>query len=130
MRIPVEYTYPEEFGDAEAVYCFEPHEVFILAAGTACIAERLHPGMRFHVKGGGLATVTRVGKPIPWPEQNPVPDKHGLVRRRVLGKIKHVGHVVVDVVAAGQKVTTTPDHSFRLSTGEWVQAAKLRPAIS
>lgn len=126
MRVGIDYTYAEAYGLAEVGYLFEVGKTVLLAAGGACRIEHLKPGIQFQLKQGGFGSVTKVDPPIPWPAINPARDKNGNIARRILGTIKHVGYVVVDVVVGGQAITTTPDHRFRLNRGEWVPAAQLR----
>jgi hypothetical protein len=127
MRVPVEYTYPEAFGHAEVTYCFEVGKLVQLATGGACRIEQVSIGTKFELQGGGIATVTKVKPLIPWPEQNPKPDGHGNVRRRVVGTVKHTGAIVIDVTVGSNTLTTTPEHLFwSASRKTWVAAKSLK----
>jgi hypothetical protein len=82
--------------------------------------------MRFHLDNGAVATVTAVKPPKVWPPPPPEPDEHGNYLRRVIGRIKRVGFMVLDLVYGDQTITTTPGHLYySLDRRGWVGAEAL-----
>lgn len=127
-RIPIHYTYAEPFGDAECVYCFPVDQLFLLEDGRAIPAERLQAGIRFRLDDGSHGTVTAVEPPKVWGPPSRTPNRDGNYARRVLGRVKHKGYVVLDVTFSGTTVTTTPNHLFySASRGAWVPVGSMRP---
>jgi SEC-C motif len=111
-RIPIHYTYAEPFGDAECVYCFPVEQLFLLEDGSVLPAAWLQPGMQFRLEDDTWGTVTAVKPPRVWEPPSRTPNRDGNYARRVLGRVKHKGYVVLDVTFGGTTVTTTPNHLF------------------
>jgi hypothetical protein len=127
-RIPVHYTYPEPFGEAECVYCFPVEQLFLLADGSVIPAEWLRQGMRFRLEDGSQGAVAAIEPPRVWEPPSRIPNRDGNYARRVLGRVKHKGYVVLDVTFGGTTVTTTPNHLFySASRGAWVPVGSMRP---
>jgi hypothetical protein len=125
-RVSIGYTFPEPFGHAEVGYSFEVGLLVPLESGYVVPVERLQPGMRFVLDNGAIGTVTEVGQPKVWEPPPPEPDADGNYVRRVLGRIKHTGFMVLDLSFAGQTITTTPGHLFySLDRRGWVGAETL-----
>jgi hypothetical protein len=126
-RVPVDYTFPEPFGHAEVSYCFEVSRLAQLESGHVVTVERLQPGMRFILDDGSVATVTAVGTPEVWEPPPSEPNEDGNYLRRVLGRIKRTGFVVLDLFFGDQTITTTPGHLFySLDRKGWAGAVELR----
>ncbi len=127
-RIPIHYTYAEPFGEAECVYCFPVEQLFLLEDGSVIPAVWLQPGMRFRLEDGAHGTVTAVEPPRVWEPPSRIPNRDGNYARRVLGRVKHKGYVVLDVTFGGTTVTTTPNHLFySASRGAWVPVGSMCP---
>jgi hypothetical protein len=127
-RIPIHYTYSEPFGEAECVYCFPVEQLFLLEDGSAIPAEWLQPGMRFRLDDGSQGTVTAVEPPRVWEPPSRIPNRDGNYARRVLGRVKHKGYVVLDVTFGGTTITTTPNHLFySANRGAWVPVGSMHP---
>jgi SEC-C motif/Pretoxin HINT domain len=127
-RIPIHYTYAEPFGDAECVYCFPVEQLFLLEDGSVLPAAWLQPGMQFRLEDDTWGTVTAVKPPRVWEPPSRTPNRDGNYARRVLGRVKHKGYVVLDVTFGGTTVTTTPNHLFySANRGEWVPIGSMRP---
>ena len=125
-RVSVDYTFPEPFGNAEVNFCFEVGRLAQLEGGFVVTVERLQPGMRFILDNGAVATVTAVGTPKVWEPPPAEPDEDGNYQRRVIGRIKHTGFMVLDLTFGGLTVTTTPGHLFySLDRRGWVGAETL-----
>ncbi len=125
-RVSVDYTFSEEFGQAEVNYCFEIGRLIPLVGGYVLPVERLQPGMQFHLDNGAVATVTSVKPPKEWPPPPPEPDADGNYLRRVIGRIKRTGFMVLDLSFGGQTITTTPGHLiYSLDRRGWVGADAL-----
>lgn len=125
-RVPVDYTFPEPFGHAEVSYSFEAGLLVPLEGGYVVPVERLQPGMQFMLDNGAVGTVTDVGQPKVCEPPPAEPDADGNYARRVLGRIKHTGFMVLDLSFAGLTVTTTPGHLFySLDRRGWVGAEVL-----
>jgi hypothetical protein len=126
-RIPVHYTYPEPFGEAECVYCFPVEQIIPLTNGGAVPAEWLVPGMKFRMEDGIYGTITAVEAPRVWEPPPRAPDQNGNFPRRALGTVKHKGIMVIDVTFGGQTVTTTPDHLlWSASRDAWVPVGSMK----
>ncbi|WP_165069916.1 polymorphic toxin-type HINT domain-containing protein [Paludisphaera rhizosphaerae] len=125
--IGVDYTFDELFGRAEVRYCFPSGQLVILDDGFVLPVERLEPGMRMRLEDGHIATITNVDEPRTWDPPSRTPDSDGRYARRVLGKIKRTGFVVLDLAVGGQTITTTPGHPFwSVDRGDWIAAGALR----
>jgi hypothetical protein len=126
MRVPIDYTYPEAYGNAYVSYSFPVGKLVRLASGGVCRIETLRAGMQFELEGGGFADVTDVRPLRPWPKRDPVPDANGNVLRRVLGTVKHTGAVVVEMRIGSTTLTTTPDHLFwSVTRNNWIPVKEL-----
>jgi hypothetical protein len=124
MRVPVHYTYPEAFGNAQVTYCFPLGKFVGLASGGVRRIERVTAGTKFKLEGGGIATVTAVEPLMPWPEEH---KDDGKRQRRVIGTVKHTGAIVLDVIVGQTTLTTTPGHLFwSVTRNEWVPAKSLK----
>jgi hypothetical protein len=90
--------------------------------------EDLKPGMRFRLEDGNTATVTKVEEPKVWEAPSNQHDGNGNYLRRVVGRIKRIGFVVLDLRVGGEVITTTPGHPFwSISREAWVGAGELHP---
>jgi hypothetical protein len=126
-RVSVDYNFSDPFGRAEVNYCFEIGRLIPLVGGYVLPVERLQPGMQFHLDNGATATVTAVAPPKVWEPPPSEPNEDGNYLRRVIGRIKSTGFMVLDLIFGGQTVTTTPGHLFySLDRRGWVGAADLR----
>ncbi len=125
--VSVYYNYAEPYGQAEAFFTFEIGTFFRLATGGICRVENLSVGAALQMEDGGFCLVTKVGVPRVLPRSRAVPGQDGLKHCQIIGTVKHIGNVVIDVRASGGHVsTTTPDHLYWSETrGGWVQAARL-----
>jgi hypothetical protein len=70
--------------------------------------------MRLRLEDGSEGTVTVVEPPLVWEPPSRAPDRNGNYPRRVLGRVKHKGYLVLDVTFGDTTVTTTPNHLFWL----------------
>lgn len=127
-RVAIEYTFDEPFGKSEATYCFPVGQLVALENDFVLRVERLKPGMRFKLEDGSIGLVTKVEPPKMWEPPSETVHEGGLKERRVLGTIKHVGFMVLDLRIAGEIITTSPGHLFKsASRNQWVQANDLYP---
>jgi hypothetical protein len=84
--------------------------------------------MRFRLGDGAHGTITAVEPPRVWGPPSRAPNRDGNYARRVLGRVKHKGYVVLDVSFGGTTVTSTPNHLFySASRGAWVPVGSMRP---
>jgi len=122
----VDYVFSEEFGQAEVNYCFEVGRLIPLDGGFVVPVERLQAGMRFLLDNGSVATVTAVEPPKVWEPPPSEPNEDGNYLRRVIGRVKRTGFMVLDLYFGGQTITTTPGHLFySLDRRGWVGADAL-----
>lgn len=127
-RVAIDYTFDEPFGRAEATYCFPVGQLVALENDFVLRVERLKPGMRFKLEDGSIGLVTKAEPPKMWEPPSEMVHEGGLKERRVLGTIKHVGFMVLDLRIAGEVITTSPGHLFKsASRSQWVQANELYP---
>ena len=125
-RVSVDYVFSEEFGQAEVNYCFEVGRLIPLDGGFVVPVERLQAGMRFLLDNGSVATVTAVEPPKVWEPPPSEPNEDGNYLRRVIGRVKRTGFIVLDLYFGGQTITTTPGHLFySLDRRGWVGADAL-----
>lgn len=125
-RVSVDYVFAEEFGQAEVNFCFEVGLLVPLVGGYVVSVERLQPGMQFHLDNGAIATVVAVKPPKVWPSPPAEPDEHGNYARRMIGRIKRTGFMVLDLSFGSQTITTTPGHLiYSLDRRGWVEADEL-----
>ena len=125
-RVSVDYTFSEEFGQAEVNFCFEVGHLFPLVSGYVVPVEKVEPGMQFHLDNGAIATVTAVRPPKVWEPPPSEPNEDGNYLRRVIGRIKRTGFMVLDLMFSGETITTTPGHLFySLDRRGWVGAEAL-----
>lgn len=96
-RVSVDYTFSDPFGRAEVNYCFEIGRLIPLVWGYVIPVERLQPGMQFQLDNGANATVTAVGTPKVWEPPPSEPDEYDNYQRRVIGRIKSTGFMVLDL---------------------------------
>ncbi len=128
QRVGIDYTFPEQFGRANVWYFFPVGRLVVLDGGLVLPVERLEAGIRFVMQRGEIATVTAVEPPKWWEPPSDRPVSSHRYERRVIGKVEHIGNVVIDLTLLGQTVTTTPDHLFRSATrNAYVPAGELRP---
>jgi hypothetical protein len=126
-RVSVDYTFSEPFGQAEVNYCFEVGHLFPLVGGYVVPVEKVEPGMQFHLDNGAIATVMAVRPPKVWEPPPSEPNEDGNYLRRVIGRIKRTGFMVLDLFFGGQTITTTPGHLFySLDRRGWVGAEALQ----
>ncbi|MFO0808887.1 MAG: SEC-C metal-binding domain-containing protein [Gemmataceae bacterium] len=125
-EVVVTYTCPEMFGLAEARMVFDADEEFQLLNGRPVSVLDLFRGMQVVMHDGTIGTI--VGNPerryeIPVP---PLPDENGLWTSRVMGRVKHTAHEVVEFRWAGQMVRVTPGHAvWSASRRGWIGAHEL-----
>ncbi len=125
-EVVVTYTYPEMFGFAEAKMVFDADEAFELADGRPVAVLDLFRGMSARMADGSVGTI--LGNPqrrydIPVP---PLPDENGLWSSRVVGRVKHTAHEIVEFRWAGEMVRVTPGHAvWSQSRCGWVGAHEL-----
>ncbi len=127
VRVGVEYVFDEPFGKAYVSYSFSVRRAIVLESGGMTWVEFLQPGMRFKLEDGGVATVTKVEAPkIVMPPEDRTYEG-GAKAKRVLGTIKRIGFVVLDLIAGNQTITTSPGHLFySLTRRGWVGAGELQ----
>lgn len=125
-RVWVEYTFPEQFGDANIGYSFPVDRAIVLEGGTVTTAAKLTVGARFIMQHGEIATVKSVDPPEWWePPSDRFIDGH-LRANRVVGKSERIGNAVIDLSFGGQTITTTPGHLFySASRRKYVPAEQL-----
>jgi hypothetical protein len=126
-EVVVTYTYPEMFGQAEARIVFDADERFLLVDGRKVSVLELHHGMSVVMADGSVGTL--IGSPerrydIPVP---PLPVENGLWTSRVVGRVKHTAHEVIEFGWGGQTVKVTPGHEvWSADRRGWVWAYELR----
>ncbi len=126
-RVAIDYQFSDRFGRGEVTYCFEVGRLVPLVGGYVVLVERLQPGMVFHLDNGAIATVTAAEPPVIWEPPPSLPDENGNYQRRVIGRIKSTGFMVLDLIFGEQTVTTTPGHLFySRDRGGWARADALR----
>jgi SEC-C motif len=111
VEVGLDYTYPEQFGQAEVTYILPAGQTLVLADGKPIINDYLKPGMRVLLKDGAIAIITAV-KLYYEPPEPPSHQENGLVLSRVVGTVKHKGLAVTDVSWPGYTATSTPNHLY------------------
>ncbi|HEY8503913.1 MAG TPA: SEC-C metal-binding domain-containing protein, partial [Gemmataceae bacterium] len=125
-EVVVTYTCPEMFGQAEARMVFDADEEFRLLDGRAVSVLSLFRGMQAVMEDGNIGTIVgsperRYGVPVP-----PLPEENGLWSSRVMGRVKHTAHEIVEFRWGGQMVRVTPGHAvWSASRRGWVGAHEL-----
>jgi Pretoxin HINT domain len=127
IRVGVDYTFTDAFGTGCVTYLFERNQLFCLTDGRVVDAEHLTDGMKFHLEGEMVATVTKVEPPkvVSPPPQGG--DSTGNSFKSVVGTINYTGiYPIIDLVVGDLQLKTTPGHRFySLSQLDWVDAASL-----
>jgi hypothetical protein len=127
-EVLVSYTYPEEWGVAEARMVFDADEHFTLADGQVISVLELKSGMPLRMEDGGTGTVMadpefRTEHPVP-----PLPSDEGLWSSRVVGQVKHTTYEIIHFRWAGQEVRVTPGHVVWSEDRQWwIRAQELEP---
>jgi hypothetical protein len=127
-EVLVTYTYPEEYGVAEARMVFDADEHFTLADGQVISVSELKCGMQLRMNEGGVGTITadpefRTEHPVP-----PLPSDDGLWSSRVVGQVKHTTYEIIHFRWAGQEVRVTPGHVVWSEDRQWwIRAQELQP---
>jgi hypothetical protein len=129
VRVGVDYAFSDGFGTGQVSYSFERSQLFCLTDGRVLDAEHLSVGMRFHLEGGMVATVTKVEPPKIWHPPPPQRDAYGNSLKHVVGTVKYSGHYPVMEFSLGEEqIKITPGHRFySVSRRGWVDAGSLRP---
>ena len=122
-----QYTFKDAAGRGEIFYNFERGRRFVLTNGQVVDIEHLAIGMRFHLDGGMVATVTKVDQAKVWPVRPLRQDAAGRTLKRVLGKVKYTGLYAVMVLTVGDlKIRTTPGNRYYSVTRQaWVEAGSV-----
>lgn len=125
-EVVVTCTHPEMFGFAEVRAVFDADENFRLVDGRVVSVPDLFRGKHVWMADGTIGTIK--GNPerrseIPVP---PLPDENGLWTSRVMGRVKHTAHEIVEFRWGGQMVRVTPGHAvWSASRRGWVGAHEL-----
>jgi hypothetical protein len=127
-EVLVTYTYPEEWGVAEARMVLDADEHFVLENGETVSVLELKCGMQLRMGDGSIGTVIadpefRTEHPLP-----PLPSGDGLWSSRVVGQVKHTTYEIVHFRWAGQVARVTPGHVVWSEDRQWwIRACELEP---
>jgi hypothetical protein len=111
VEVGLRYTYPEPFGLAEVSYILPAGRLYQLGSGLEIVNDELKPGMQIVLQDGAVATVLDV-KLLYEPPDAPVRRSDGLYASRVVGTIRHVGPLTVEVTWPGFTATSSPNHPY------------------
>jgi SEC-C motif/Pretoxin HINT domain len=128
LYVWLDYTIDDLLGRAKVSYRYPQGRRIPLADGTMLPVESMTAGMVFQLELGGVATVTQVAQPEPWPRNRGFQDPHGNVFRRVVGTFEFTGWVQLMTIAVGGEVhRLTPGHPYWSETRQgWYPISSFR----
>ncbi len=122
------YTYPEPFGMAEGTMAVDADEYFRLIDGPVISVLDLFRGMTICLDDGATGTILRTPirrYQIPLP---PLKHESGMWSSRVIARVKHTSHEILEWRLADQTIRGTPGHIVWSETRKWwVRANELSP---
>jgi hypothetical protein len=125
VEVGLHYTFPEPFGQAEVTFIFPGGKCFELENNDPILVEELRVGDRVILQDGQIATITAVHFYFEPPDPPSVGDD-GRILSRVIGTVKHIGNVVIDVKWPGYTATNSPEHLYySVSRQKYVPANQL-----
>jgi hypothetical protein len=111
VEVGLHYTFPEPFGKAEVTFIFPGGKCFELENNDPILVEELRVGDRVILQDGQIATITAVHVYFEPPDP-PSIGEDGRILSRVIGTVRHIGHVVIDVKWPGYTATNSPEHLY------------------
>ncbi|MCZ2341263.1 MAG: hypothetical protein LC104_05630 [Bacteroidales bacterium] len=125
-EVVVTYSFAGPFSQSEARIAVDADEHFRLADGREVSVLDLHRGMPVVLADGSVGTLLghperRYDVPVP-----PLRYEDGLWASRVIGRVKHTAHEIIEFRWAGQVVPVTPGHEvWSADRRGWVGAHEL-----